>query len=88
MRKPDFYLCENKGADQLRSLSAPLYSLLGLYNSSSTQNFKILSSETVQAGLCQTRSDIRKTVFSHTMAHLVSLCFHDFLMLHNSKQDK
>ena len=46
MRKQDFCLGENKGADQLRSyFAAPLFSLHGYYNSSTVyyQNFTILA---------------------------------------------
>ena len=69
IRKPDFCLCENKDTDQLCSNCTAdqrlLFLLLGQYNSSitSTQNLKSLSSETVQANLCQTRSETPKTGF-------------------------
>ena len=44
MRKPDFCLCKNKGADQLLSaqLISAFFLLNGQYNSSSTY-FKILA---------------------------------------------
>ena len=73
MRKPDFCICENKDADQLRCnheddqrlcfrYTDSKISLLPKYEISSLQ----LSSVAVQPGLCRTRSDTRKTGFLTT----------------------
>ena len=70
MRKPDFCLCENKGADQLRSNCEADQRLCFHYTDSTISPLlrdKIsrfwLSSVIVQAGLCQTWSETPKTGF-------------------------
>ena len=70
MRKPDFRICENKGADQFRSNCEADQRLCFRYSDStaplvpkSEVSSVKLSSETVQAGLCQTWSDTPKTGF-------------------------
>ena len=70
MRKPDFCLCENKDADQLRSNCEADQRLCFRYSDnipflliSEISSF-LPSSETVQIGLCQTWSETPKTVFS------------------------
>ena len=67
MRKPDFCLCENKGADQLRSNCEADQRLCFCYTDSSipplliSKISSLLSSVTVQASLCQTGSETLKT---------------------------
>ena len=70
MRKPDFCLCENKGADQLRSNCEADQRLCFRYTDSTIpllSKSKISSFYpayvTVQVGLCQTWSEIPKTGF-------------------------
>ena len=72
MRKPDFCLCENKGADQLCSNCTADQRLCFRYEDSrvpllhkSELNLKLLtiSSDVVQAGLCKTWSELPKTSF-------------------------
>ena len=70
MRKPDFCLCENKGADQLCSNCTADQRLCFRYMDSTIPllpKSKISSilpySLTVQAGLCQTWSETLKTGF-------------------------
>ena len=70
MRKPDFCVCKNKGADQLCSNSEAdqhLYfrymdSTIPLLPKSEISSF-YPSSVAVQAGLCQTWSETPKTGF-------------------------
>ena len=70
MRKPDFCLCENKGADQLRSNCEADQRLCFRYTDS-TLSLLIKSeissfyaaSGTVQVGLCQTWLETPKTGF-------------------------
>ena len=70
VRKPDFCLCENKGADQLRGNREADQRLCFRYTDSTfpllliseISSFKP-ASETVQAGLCRTWSEIPKTGF-------------------------
>ena len=68
LRRPHFCLCENKGADQLCSYCTADQRLCFCHSDSTTSllpNSKISSfqpaSETVQASLCQTRSETQKT---------------------------
>ena len=69
-RKPDFYLCENKGADQLRSNCEAdqrlcfryMDSTLSLLIKSEISSF-YAASGTVHVGLCQTWSETPKTGF-------------------------
>ena len=70
MRKPDFCLGENKGADQLRGNREADQRLCFRYTDS--KNSLLLKSEissfypasvTVQPGLCRTWSEIPKTGF-------------------------
>ena len=70
MRKTDFCLCENKGADQLRSNCEADQRLCFRFTDSTTRPLLIpkisrfwLSSENVQASLCQTESKNPKTGF-------------------------
>ena len=73
MRKPDFCICENKDADQLRSNCAAdqrfcfgytdsTIHLLPKYEISSLQSSCVV----VQPGLCGTRSETLKTGFLTT----------------------
>ena len=67
MRKPDFCLGENKGADQLREADQRLCfrysdSTIPLLLKSEISSF-YLSSVAAQAGLCQTWSETPKTGF-------------------------
>ena len=73
MRKPDFCICENKDADQLRGnreadqricfrYTDSTIHLLSKYEISSLQP----SSKAVQPGLCQTWSETPKTGFLTT----------------------
>ena len=61
MRKPDFCLCENKGADQLRSFRYT-DSTLSLLIKSEISSF-YAASGTVHVGLCQTWFETPKTGF-------------------------
>ena len=70
VRKPDFCLCKNKGADQLRSKCEADQRLCFRYTDSTIHlplKSEISSfypaSVTVQAGLCQTWSETPKTGF-------------------------
>ena len=70
MRKPDFCICENKDADQLRSnleadqrLCFPhIDSTIPLLSKSKMLGLQ-LSCVALQPGLCQTWSETRKTGF-------------------------
>ena len=71
MRKPAFFICENKYADQLRGNREADQRLCFCYIhiaipllSKSEISSLWLSSEAVQGGLCQTRSETRMLVFS------------------------
>ena len=77
MRKPDFSLCENKGADQLCSNCTADQHLCFCYISSSIRNLKLLGCFCDCTGwLCWTWSETPKTVFSHAVAHLIyHACF-------------
>ena len=73
MRKPDFCICENKGADQLRSNGEADERLCFHYTDSTIPllpKSKILSlylsSVIAQLGLCRTRSETPKTGFLTT----------------------
>ena len=69
MRKPDFCLCKNKGADQLHSNCKADQRLCFRYSDSTTSllPFKFLPfSVAVQAALCQTWSETPKTGFLAT----------------------
>ena len=78
MRKPDFRICENKGADQLCS-NCTADQRLKFRSTDSTIPplliFEISSfchlSETVQAGLCRTLSETPNTGF---LASRLMLC--------------
>ena len=77
MRKLDFCLCENKGADQLCSNCEADQCLCFRYTDSTISlllKSKISSfypaSVTVQAGLCQTWSETPEDQFSRVAAHL------------------
>ena len=69
MRKTDFFLCENKGTDQLCSNCEADHRLCFCYTDSTvpllpyTEFQDYHSSVTVQAGLCRTWSEIPKTGF-------------------------
>ena len=70
MRKPDFCLCENKGADQLRGNREADQRLCFRYTDSIFPLLLISeissfypASETVQPGLCRTLSETPKTGF-------------------------
>ena len=70
MRKPDFCLCENKGADRLRSNWEADQSLCFRYTDSAISRLLISeissfspASVTVQVRLCQTWSETQKTGF-------------------------
>ena len=77
MRKPTFYLCKNKDADQLRGYRAADQRLCFRYTDSTIpllprskiSSFKS-SSVAVQPGLCQTRSET-KCWFSHDAAYIL-----------------
>ena len=70
MRKPDFCLCENKGADQLRGNREAdqrlgfryMDSTIPLLLKSEISSFQLFS-KLVQAGLCRTWSETLKTGF-------------------------
>ena len=79
MRKPDFCICENKDADQLRGDREADQRLCFRYIDStipllSKSEISSLwpSSVAVQLGLCRTRSETPKTGFLRT--RLKSLC--------------
>ena len=69
MRKPDFCLCENKGADQLRSNCKANQRLCFRYTDSTLSLIKseissfCAASGTVHVGLCQTWLETPKTGF-------------------------
>ena len=73
MRKPDFCICENKGADQLPDKSAadqPLYfqyidSTIPLFTKFKISSLE-LSSVVEQSDLCRTWSETPKTGFLTT----------------------
>ena len=80
MRKQDFCLCKNKGADQHCSHCKADQRLCFRYTDSTISllfKSEISSvwpaSVTVQVGLCQTWSEIPKPYFSRVAAHLVFL---------------
>ena len=73
MRKPDFCLCKNKGADQLHSNCEADQRLCFRYSDSTIPLLLISkipsfwpSSVAVQPGLCWTWSKLELLVFSHT----------------------
>ena len=77
MRKPAFCICENKDADQLRGSRETDQRLCFRYMDStipllpkSEISMLLPSSVTVQPGLCQTRSETPKTVFSQRGSYL------------------
>ena len=77
MRKPEFCLCENKGADQLRSNWEADRRLCFHYKNSTIPTLlksKISSFylfyETVQVGLCQNWSETPMTGFLATQLNL------------------
>ena len=79
MRKPDFCICENKDADQLRGNREAdqrlcfryLDSMIPLLSKSEISSLWP-SSIAVQPGLCRTRSKTPKTGFSYDAAHIMS----------------
>ena len=80
MRKPDFCLCENKGADQFHSNFEADQRLCFHYTDSTTFLLPISEissvwpfSETVQTGLHCTWSETMKTVFYCIAAHVYSV---------------
>ena len=86
MRKPAFYICENKDADQLRSNCAADQRLCFRYMDSvipflSKSEISSLwpSSVAVQPGLCRTWSETPKTGFLRT--RLISLSPHIAIVL-------
>ena len=77
VRKPTFYICENKDADQLRSNCAADQRLCFRYTDSTvpllpkSQISGLLpSSVAVQPGLCGTWSETRRPVFSQRGSNL------------------
>ena len=75
MRKPDFCICENKGADQLRSNCEADQCLCFRYMDSTIPRLLVpkifyLASETIQTGLCQTCAETPKTGFLSVKAHM------------------
>ena len=88
MRKPTFCICENKGADQLRSHCEADQRLCFRYTGSTLPllyKSKISShwssSVTVQSGLCGTCSKSH-CLFSHVVAHILDvLCLTVFLQI-------
>ena len=77
MRKPAFYICENKDADQLRSNREADQRLCFRYIASTIPllpkckiSSLLASSVTAQPGLCQTRSETPKTGFLITRLNL------------------
>ena len=65
MRKPDFYLCKNKGADQLRS-NCEADQCLCFHYTDIVQFLLFLNPEfsvLVQLSLCRTESETPKTGF-------------------------
>ena len=85
MRKPDFCLCENKGADQLRSNCEADQRLCFRYTDS-TLSLLIKSqissfyaaSGTVHVGLCQTWLETPKTGF---LASRLTWCLRELYLL-------
>ena len=83
MRKPDFCLCENKGADQLRSNCEADQRLCFRYTDS-TLSLLIKSeissfyaaSGTVHVGLCQTWLETPKTGFLASRLKVLWNCSH------------
>ena len=82
MRKPTFYICENKDADQLRGNREADQSLCFRYIDStipllskSEISSPYPSSVAVQPGLCQTRSETRMLVFSRRGSNIEILPF-------------
>ena len=81
-RKPDFCLCENKGADQLRSNCEADQRLCFRYTDS-TLSLLIKSeissfyaaSGTVHVGLCQTWSETPKTGFLASRLNIACSCY-------------
>ena len=71
MRKTDFCLCEYKGTDQLCSTAQLICTFVFatwivqfiLYIYPKFQEFSLIFSVTAQVGLCQTRSELPKTIF-------------------------
>ena len=86
MRKPDFCLCENKGADQLRSNCEADQRLCFRHTDSTIIISLLLKTEissfypifeTIQVGLCQVRNP--EAQFSHVAAHMHCLWWGTFL---------
>ena len=82
MRKPDFCLCENKGADQLRSNCEADQRLCFRYTDSTISlllkseiSSFYLSSVAAQAGLCQTWSETPKTGFVASRLNYIPATF-------------
>ena len=80
MRKPDFCICENKGADQLCGnhksdqglCFRQIDSTIPLFSKSEISSL-YLSSVAVQPGLCRTWSETPKDRFSHNETHFFVL---------------
>ena len=86
VRKPDFCLSENKGADQLRGNREADQRLCFRYTDSTISlllkseiSSFLLFSELVQAGLCQTWSETPKTCF--LASRLIYAIFHPTVIL-------
>ena len=83
-RKPAFYLCENKDADQLCSNCAAGQHLCFCYTDRkipllprSEVSSLLPSSVSVQPGLCQTWSETSKTGFHTALLNLCCIPFSD-----------
>ena len=65
MRKPAFFICENKDADQLRAFQGFRYIDSTIPRLSKSEISSLWpSSVAVQPGLCRTRSETRTFVFT------------------------
>ena len=95
MRKPDFCLCENKGADQLRSFCEADQRLCFRYMDSTIP--LVLKSEisslqppyvAAQADLCETWSETPKTGFLHrgsVISYCGTSCMYYFLFIYQMR---
>ena len=88
MRKPDFCICENKGADQLHDSRAADQHLCFHYTDSMIPlnflNPEFQYSMAVQPGLFQTRSETPEDRFSHNAAQVLYLQKVNIRIIHNS----
>ena len=80
MRKLDYCVCKNKGADQLCSNCTADQCLCFCY-SHSTILLPVKSSMTVQAGLCQEMVGNREDRFSRVVAQWVFMFLNNRLIL-------